>query len=137
MSEENKAIVRGIYEAMNSGDLSGLAETISDSFVDHEELPGYPPTKEGTLQFFRALRDAFPDFRVNVEDMVAEDDKVIIRATMRGTHSGDFMGIAATGKQVQVPMADFLRLENGKVLEHWGVMDNGAMMQQLGVSGSV
>ena len=134
MSEENKAIVRRAYEAMNSGNLALLGEVVSDSFVDHEELPGIPPTKEGLLQFFKGIRESFSDFRMSLDDMVAEGDKVFIRATMNGTHRSEFMGIPATGKQISVPVGDFVRLENGKVVEHWGVMDSGMMMQQLGVS---
>lgn len=135
MSEENKAIVRRLYEAINSGDYPAIEGVISDAFVDHEELPGFAPTKEGTLQFFKALRESFPDARMNVDDMIAEGEKVSVRATMTGTHRGEFMGIAATGKRVNVPLSDYMRLENGKLVEHWGVMDNGAMMQQLGIAG--
>lgn len=135
MSEENKAIVRRLYEAINSGDYPAIGGVISDAFVDHEEFPGFAPTKEGTLQFFKALRESFPDARMNVDDMIAEGEKVSVRATMSGTHRGEFMGIAATGKRVNVPLSDYMRLENGKLVEHWGVMDNGAMMQQLGIAG--
>ena len=135
MSEENKALVRKLYEAVSSGDLEALGAAISDSVVEHEELPGFPPTKEGTLQFFTAVREAFPDFRMDVEDMLAEGDKVSVRATMSGTQKGEFMGIPATGKHVKVPLSDYLRVQNGQIVEHWGVMDNGAVMQQLEVAG--
>ena len=67
--------------------------------------------------------------------MVAEGDKVFIRATMGGTHQGEFMGIPATGKRNEVPFGDFVRFEGGKVVEHWGVTDTGKMMEQLGVAG--
>ena len=132
MSEENKAMVRRLYEAVNSGDMSALEASIAESFVDHEEVPGFPPTKEGTIQFFGALREAFPDLRMSVEDVLAEGDKVSVRAMMSGTHEREFAGMPATGKKINVPLIDHLRLENGKVVEHWGVMDSGAMMQQLG-----
>lgn len=133
MSEENKALVRRAYDAMNSGDFASLDEIISDTFVEHEEMPGVAPTKEGVLQYFKAMRDAFGDFRMSLDDMIAEGDKVFLRGSMSGTHNGEFMGIPATGKKINVPMGDFLRIDNGKVVEHWGVTDSGAMMQQLGM----
>jgi steroid delta-isomerase-like uncharacterized protein len=133
MSDEIKAAVRRAYDAMNTGDLAFLAEAMADDFVEHEQFPGMPPTKEGTLQIFKALRESFPDLRMTLHDMIAEGDKVFIRATMSGTHRGMFMGMPATAKHFSVPIADFLRFRNGKVVEHWGVTDSGTMMQQLGV----
>ena len=67
------------------------------------------------------------------EDIMAEGEKVFIRARMTGTYRGEFMGIPATGQQINVPFADIIRVENGKAVEHWGVTDTGVMLQQLGV----
>ena len=68
---------------------------------------------------------------MTIEDILAEGDRVVVRAKMSGTHQGDFMGIPATGKRIDVPFADFVRFEGGKVVEHWGATDTGAMMEQL------
>lgn len=68
---------------------------------------------------------------MTIEAMVAEGDKVFIRATMSGTQQGEFIGIPAAGKQMVVPFADFVRFAGGRAVEHWGVTDIGAMMQQL------
>ena len=68
---------------------------------------------------------------MTIEDILAEGDRVVIRAKMSGTHQGNFAGIPATGKQIDVPFADFVRFEGNKVVEHWGVTDSGAMMEQL------
>jgi steroid delta-isomerase-like uncharacterized protein len=133
MSEQNKAAVRRAYSAMSNGNFALLADIIADDFVEHETSLGQPPTKEGTLQLFRAMRDAFPDLRFDLHDMIAEGDKVFVRATMNGTQQGEFMGIPATRKQISVPIGDFLRFRGDKVVEHWGVTDSGAMMQQLGI----
>lgn len=133
MSEENKEIVRRAYDAMKAGDFAFLREIVADNFVEHEEMPGVPPTKEGVLQYFQTMRSAFSDFAFEVDDMAAEGDMVIVRVRMVGTHKGEFMGIPATGKQLNVPTADFLRIEGGKIVEHWGVTDSGAMLMQLGV----
>jgi predicted ester cyclase len=91
-----------------------------------------PPTKAGTLEMFKAFHQSFPDFAIQLDDLIAEGDKVFVGATMTGTHEGEFMGIPATGKQISEPIADLLRVRDGKAVEHWGVTDSGAMMQQLG-----
>ena len=80
---------------------------------------------------FQALHAAFSDFAMNIEDMVAEGDKVFVRATMQGIQRDEFIGIASQGKPMLVPVADVLRFEHGKIVEHWGVMDTGQLMQQL------
>ncbi len=133
MSEENKALIRRLYESLNAGDLTSLADTLADDVVEHEELPGLEQNKEGVVQFFRGCMAAFDGFRMNIEEVIAEGDRVSVRATTSGTHRGEFMGIPATGKQLNVPLADYFRIEGGKVKEHWGVMDSGAMMMQMGV----
>ena len=83
---------------------------------------------------FEGMRSGFPDLEIVSEDMIAEGDKVFVRATMRGTHRGVFMDLPATGRKVSVPVADFFRLDQGKVIEHWGVSDLGALRQQLGAA---
>ena len=133
---DNKEIVRQVYGAVGRGDFDALADLIADDVVEHEEFPGLEPNKEGVLQFFRYLRSAFPDLIMTAHDMAAEGDKVFVRGPMAGTHQGEFMEIPATGNRIEVPMADFLRIEDGKVAEHWGVTDVASMMEQLGVSES-
>jgi steroid delta-isomerase-like uncharacterized protein len=133
MSEQNKLLVRQLYDAMNAADMKTLQDAIADDFVDHEEFPGLAPNKEGVIQLFTTFTQAFSGFNMRLEDMVAEGDKVFVRATMNGIHKGEFLGIAPTGKQIAVPFGDFLRIENGRVAEHWGVTDTGRMLQQLGV----
>jgi steroid delta-isomerase-like uncharacterized protein len=120
---------------MSRGDFDSLRALMADDFVEHEELPGIEGAtgKEAVLNQFQALRTGFPDFTMNLEDMIAEGDRVFIRATMRGTHKGDFVGMPGTGKQIEVPCGDFVRIVNGKAVEHWGVTDTGTMMQQLGL----
>ena len=79
------------------------------------------------------FRNAFPDLAITEEDLIAEDDKVVMRQVTTGTHQGDFMGIAATGKKVEMHDIHIVRLADDKIVEHWGVEDNLGMMQQLGV----
>lgn len=133
MSEENKAAVRRVYDALNAGDLTALADTLADDVVEHEELPGLEPNKEGVIQFFRGCIEAIQGFHISVDDIMAEGDKVTVRGFVKGTHTGEFMGIPASGNALNVGLADYFRVEGGKVKEHWGVMDGGAMLMQMGV----
>ena len=76
-----------------------------------------------------------PTSQMTIEDTIVEGDKVVTRVRATGTHQGDFMGIPATGNRIDVPLIDIARIRDGKIAEHWGVMDGAAMMQQLGVGG--
>ncbi len=78
------------------------------------------------------LRSAFPDFKATIDDILAEDDKVVLRMTWNGTQKGEFLGVPATGKRVSFGVIDIIRIANGKLVEHWGQMDSMSMMQQLG-----
>ncbi len=128
---DNKAIARRFYDAMNEGKLEIIDEVIDENLIEHDEFPGLTPNREGVRQFFQMVRTAFPDFSMTIEDMIAEEDKVFIRATMKGTQQGEFMGIPASGKQMTVPFADIVRFSGGRVVEHWGITDTGAMVRQL------
>jgi len=109
---------------------------LADGFIEHEETPGLAPTKEGVLQFFRMYRAAFPNLRMDPEDVLASGDKVVARVRATGTHEGELMGMPGTGKSVDVQLIDIMRFdEDGLVAEHWGEVDVLAMMQQLGVVG--
>ncbi len=122
------------YERINAGDIAGFAELMAEDFVEHEDLPGIPPTKEGTLEFFRMLIAAFPDMRMDVEDLIASEDKAVARVKATGTHQGEFLGVPPTGNRVEIPIIDIMRFDDaGLVCEHWGVADMLSLMQQLGV----
>lgn len=131
---DHAATMRRAYELINAHDVEGFAELLSDDFVEHEELEGLPPTKEGVKQFFAMNFAAFSDLRFEVEDIIASGDKVVGRFRMIGTNDGDFMGMPATGKRVDVQGIDIIRFNEDAIgVEHWGVFDAMAMMQQLGV----
>jgi len=132
MSEANKAVVRRLYEEINAGNLGAMDTLVDDSFIEHEEN-GMPPTKAGVKAFFEMVRTAFPDFQLVPEQIIAESDFVAAFVTATGTHRGEFLGIPATNKSISVSVSDLMRVQNGKVTEHWGVTDNAKLMQQLGV----
>jgi steroid delta-isomerase-like uncharacterized protein len=97
------------------------------------DLPGLTPDKAGVIEFFRGCMAAIDGFRMNVEEIMAEGDRVSVRAIANGKHTGTFMGIPASGNALSVGLADYFRVEGGKVKEHWGVMDTGTMLMQMGV----
>ena len=126
--------IRRLYDVINAGDIDGFGRWLAHDFVEHEELPGLPPTKAGTLDYFRILLAAFPDLRMVTDDVIASGDKAVARVRVTGTHQGPFMGIPATGKRVEMKIIDIIRFgDDGRAREHWGVADQFAMMQQLGV----
>ena len=134
-TEQNKALFRRfVDEVFNHGNMSLVDELVAPDFVEHEELPpGIPQDREGAKQLTTMLRSAFPDFKATIHDIIAEGDKVAVRMTWSGTQQGEFMGIPPTGKSVSIGVFDIVRVAGGKLVDHWGQMDNMGMMQQLGV----
>ena len=131
---EHAVTMRRTYELISEGDVAGFGDLVADGFVEHQGGPGFAPDKEGTLGFFRAMVEAFPDLRMTVEDLVADGDKVAARVRVTGTHRGDFMGIPPTGAAGDIQLIDIMRFDaDGLVCEHWGVADMLSLMQQLGV----
>jgi steroid delta-isomerase-like uncharacterized protein len=129
-AKENKAIVRRWNEAINTRDVKVLDELASSNYVLH--TPGGARGLEDLKRSMPTARSAFPDVRITIEDEVAEGDKVVVRYTIRGTHKGEFMGIAPTGKLVTWTGTSIYRIENGRIAEDWFNHDNLGMMQQLG-----
>lgn len=131
--EQLKLLAKRFYEeVLNQGDLAVIDELIADDFVEHEELPGLPSTREGVGAWVMMMRSAFPDVIVTINKMVADGDEVWVHMTMRGTQQGAFMDIPATGRAVEISGFDRVRVRNGQAIEHWGVTDNLTMLQQLG-----
>jgi steroid delta-isomerase-like uncharacterized protein len=124
---------RRFYELINSGDLDGFGALLAEDFVEHDEIPGLPPTKAGVLKFFRMYLAAFPDLRMEPQDILPSGDKVAIRVRVTGTHEGEFMGMPATGRGIDLELIDITLFgDDGLAREHWGVVDVMTMMQQLG-----
>ena len=119
-TEQNRALVRRMVEEIfNRGSLSRIDEFVAPDFVEHEELPpGIPRGREGVTQLLSIFRSAFADFKVTIDDIIAEGDKVVIRQTFSGTHKGEFMGIPPTGKSVSFGVIDIIRIADGKFVEH-------------------
>ena len=133
-TEGSKALSRRVIEEIINKQNPALADELIDpNFVDHGIAGMGFKGPEGFKQYVTTFITAFPDLRLTIDDMVAEGDKVALRLTARGTHKGDFMGIAPTGKQFTVTGIVIQRIAGGKMAEGWLVNDVLGMMQQLGV----
>ena len=132
--DENKAIARRWNEEVwNKGNLAAIDEFFATDFVFNYPPPGAAPDREGYKQFITRNFATWADIHCTIEDMVAEGDKVAYRVTGRGTHRGEFMGIASTGNKIVITFADFVKITAGKWVEFWCTYDNLRLRQQLGV----
>ena len=131
--DANKEILRRYYEdVLNDRRINLLDELAVPEYEEHDPLPGQRTGLDGLKDRVNMfLTGLSPHF--TIEDVIAEDQKVVVRWTNSGTHVGEFFGIPATGKSFQITGIDIHRLEGGKMAEHWHVVDVFAMLQQLGV----
>jgi predicted ester cyclase len=126
--EANKALVRRVFdEAFNERKLGALDEVFSPTFVD-ASTPEQEPGPKGVKGYFTAIHAGFPDMQVAIGDWIAEGDKVVVRTIWRGTHTGEYEGIAPTGKQVTRTMIHIFRVEDGRIQEEWA---EGESLEQL------
>ena len=133
MGQASKDVQRRfIDEFQSKGDVGVAEELLADDFVDRTPFGPIPGTKDGVIQLFAMLRGAFPDLRAEVHDLLVDGDKVITRKTFHGTHEGDFMGIEPTGTAVAWDVIDIVRHRDGRLVEHWNVVDVYGLMHQLG-----
>ncbi len=134
-TEENKASSRRFLdEVINRGNLAVIDELTSPNFVDHSLPPGVPPGNEGFKAFLTMFRAAFPDLHYTIDDEIAEGDRIVQRSTGHGTMKGDFQGMPASGKEATWSEIHIMRFADGKVVEHWGVVDQLGMLAQLGLA---
>ena len=135
MSATPTEIAKSFYDTVfQSGDIDATSLMMAEDFVDHAPWPGQPATREGFRAGSAEMRAAFPDLAVEPIKMLEEDDKVAVLLRISGTHHGDFMGVRATGRAFEIEGVDILRVQDGKLAEHWGVMDAQQMFAQLRLS---
>ena len=135
MSAENKVIVQKVYEVITTNELDGLDALIAVDLDDHNPTPGVAPGLAGTKQTLSMYHAVFSNLRVTAEDMIANGDKVVARLTVKGTNTGEFMGLPPTGKQVTMSGIEMFRLAGSKIVERWAEFDMMGLMQQLGAMG--
>jgi steroid delta-isomerase-like uncharacterized protein len=132
----NEATFRRLHDAVNSGDVERISKTI-DEVVEPDvqirtPLPIEATGAQALKQVWAMLLRAYPDLHVTVEDVIAEGDKVVTRNVVTGTHQGEYMGLAPTGRSVTYNEIFVFRFEGGRIAETWGVVDVLAQMRQLG-----
>jgi len=131
--EANIAAQVKFGEAVVSGKLEGLRDVVDAKALDHDPGPGQGLGPEGFIHYFGELRKGFPDLNIAAEKLVADDDSVALAYTITGTHQGEFMGLAPTGRKITARGVQIARFENGKLVERWGSSDQLGILQQLGV----
>ena len=131
-STENKTVARRVLEEVfPANDVEALRDAVSDEFVNHEAPEGTPPGLGSITMFMHLLNQAFSEQRWEIHDVLAEDDKVVIRCTHSGVHTGDYFGLPATGRRFAYKQMHIIRVVDGKGVEHWAVRDDTSLMQQL------
>jgi predicted ester cyclase len=128
----NKAIARRVLEEIfPANDVEGLQEVVSDQCINHEAPPGTPPGLGSITMFMSLLHEAFSDQQWDIHEVLADGDKVVIRCTHRGRHTGTFFGLPATGRAFAYNQIHIIRMQNGQSVEHWAVRDDANLMRQL------
>ncbi len=134
-AEENKAVIRRAYDELwNERNVGVVDELVAEDFLNHAAPPDRQRGRQDLKDMILMFESAFPDFHYEVEDVIAEREKVAVRDLFRGTHQGNFMGIPATGNRVTMEAIHIYRFREGKLAEHWVVRDDLGMMRQLGVA---
>ena len=134
MTTDTKRMIDRIpLEVLNNSNFGLIDEIVADDFVEHDPQPGVPPTREGLKQTLQALKTAFPDLRYTIEDSLESGDKIVHRLTGTGTMKADFMGMPATGKRATWTEIHIGRVANGRLTEHWGLVDQLSLLVQLGI----
>lgn len=131
-----KALTQGMMDGINVvTDIDASVDKyMAEDFVEHEPIPGMDQSRETPRQMFKMMHAAFPDFHMDVKEMLQDGDKVVSRATMAGTHQGDFMGMPPSGKSFEINVIDIMQFRDDKVIAHWGVMDMAGLMEQIGAA---
>jgi steroid delta-isomerase-like uncharacterized protein len=130
--DRNKALLEAFYaEFWNAGNVDAVDALVADDYVDHQPVPGLPAGKAGFAELVRLWHTGFPDMSETVEDLIAEGDKVVGRFTFRGTHTGEFMGFAPTGRQVSMTGIDIVRVRDGRIAEFWYAEQLHDLLTQL------
>jgi len=132
-TDENKALVRRFYEEIDKGNLEAMDELVAEDYIDHSPPP-FPvaPGREGLKEAFKLFWEATPGYH-QIEDQIAEADKVVTRLTAHGKHEGDLPGIPRTGNDMKVTAVTIHRIADGKLVEKWSDKDVLGMLQQIGV----
>ena len=132
--QDNIAAQTRFGEAINGGDLNDMRSIVSATCIDHDPAPNQVQGPDGYIAFFSMMRKAFPDMKVDVEQLVADEECVSFAYRLTGTHNGEFMGIPASGNTINVRGMQISKFKDGVMVERWGSTDELGLLKQLGVS---
>ncbi|MEZ5670742.1 MAG: ester cyclase [Alphaproteobacteria bacterium] len=136
--EANKRVVaEAIARVWNAGDTAAIDRLFAPDYVDHSADPLLPDGPDGVRIVYTAMRAAFPDLQMAIQDQIADGELVATRVVLYGTNSGPFMGSAPTGNPVLIPAMHFDRVCDGRIAEHWAVIDTAALAAQLDTDSAV
>ncbi len=127
--EDNKALIRRVIELWNRRDMDAFFEVLAPEYVEH--LPSGDVSLEQLKKYAHTFFNAFPDIKITIKDMVAEEDKVAALVNWKATHQGEYLGIPATGKKIDIDVVMIIKIKDGKWVEFWNVTDV-RLAQQLG-----
>ena len=133
LATTNKGLLRRFYkEVYVDWNMTLADQVLSPQFISHDWAPGGPTGPRAFRDYYSAIRAAVPDARYEVDDLIAEDDKVVVRWRLLGTHQGNFQGIAPTGRAIVLKGIAIYRVENGMLMERWVVSDLHGVLEQIG-----
>ncbi len=134
VEEQNKELIRNLYEHWHSRNIDALTEMHApNAKYNHPSAGATPVPFEKALEGIQMYWQAFPDLTLTVEDIIAEGDKVVVRFIGRGTHQGDLGGIPATGLKTEAGAIEIFHIEGGKIVKVWEISDTLGIMRQLGM----
>jgi predicted ester cyclase len=133
-ADENKRLVRRFYQEIDKGNLGAMDELVDENYLDHSPppFPGLAGGREGLKQGFKLFWEATPGHH-QIEDQIAEGDKVVTRMTSYGKHTGDLPGAPRTGNDLKMTSITIHRIANGKLVEKWSEKDVIGFLKQIGV----
>ncbi len=134
LDQDRAKLDRFVDEVINKDGWDQVGEFVDPGAVDNLLPPGLPANIQGTKQFFTMFRAAFPDYKFTVQETLAEGDLIAQRVTGEGTMMGSFLGMPATGKRAEWDELHIVRMQNGRIAEHWGNIDQLTMLLQLGLA---
>jgi steroid delta-isomerase-like uncharacterized protein len=132
-TDENKALIRRFYQEIDAGNIDAMDDLVAEDYINHDPpFPGLASGREGLKQVFKMFWDATPG-RHEIEDQIAEGDKVVTLLRGIGKHEGELAGIPPSGNDLDVKAVAIHRIAAGRIVEHWSAVDSAALLNQLGV----
>ena len=128
-------VVQRLHQAVEAGRLDEAEELFAPEFVSHNLPPGLPAGRDGVRAFYAGLRAAFPDLTIELDELLGAGDRAAAATTLCGTHTGELLGIAPSGRRVAVTGIDMVRVAGGRIVEHRGLTDTVGLLRQIGAEG--